>query len=94
MSSPSILHCGVIAHSYLSPRYQIRSPTNKISKTDGELKEFESILENHRAKGTEDNEIARKVQKSRKKGGKAAAAPARRTARRKAQSTPPSSPER
>jgi len=66
---------------------------NKISKTDGELKEFESILENHRAKGTEDNEIARKVQKSRKKGGKAAA-PARRTARRKAQSTPPSSPER
>jgi len=65
---------------------------NKISKTDGELKEFESILENHRAKGTEDNEIARKVQKSRKKSGKAA--PARRTARRKAQSTPPSSPER
>ncbi|GAA5885058.1 hypothetical protein JCM16303_006383 [Sporobolomyces ruberrimus] len=72
---------------------KIRAPTNKLSKTDGELKEFEDALEQHRAKGTEDQEMQRKVQKSRKKGGKAAA-PARRTTRKKAQSTPPSSPER
>ncbi|GAA6010798.1 hypothetical protein JCM11491_002951 [Sporobolomyces phaffii] len=75
---------------------KIRAPTNKLSKTDGELKEFEDALERYRAKGTEDQEMQRKVQKSRKKGGAkaASAAPARRNARRKAQSTPPSSPER
>ncbi|GAA5960748.1 hypothetical protein JCM3765_007318 [Sporobolomyces pararoseus] len=76
---------------------KIRAPTNKLSKTDGELKEFEDALERYRAKGTEDQEMQRKVQKSRKKatgGGAAKAAPARRNARRKAQSTPPSSPER
>ncbi|GAA5907855.1 condensin subunit YCS4 [Sporobolomyces salmoneus] len=73
---------------------KIRAPTNKLSKTDGELKEFEDALERYRAKGTEDQEMQRKVQKSRKKGGAKAAAPTRRNARRKAQSTPPSSPER
>ncbi|GAA5829706.1 hypothetical protein JCM3766R1_001272 [Sporobolomyces carnicolor] len=76
---------------------KIRAPTNKLSKTDGELKEFEDALERYRAKGTEDQEMQRKVQKSRKRGGAkpaAAPAPARRNARRKAQSTPSSSPER
>ncbi|GAA6061284.1 hypothetical protein JCM10212_004690 [Sporobolomyces blumeae] len=78
---------------------KIRAPTNKLSKTDGELKEFEDALERYRAKGTEDQEMQRKVQKSRKKGGAAtkataSSAPARRTTRRKAQSTPPSSPEK
>ncbi|GAA5965910.1 hypothetical protein JCM21900_006039 [Sporobolomyces salmonicolor] len=77
---------------------KIRAPTNKLSRTDGDLKEFEDALEQHRAKGTEDQELQRKVQKSRKKaGGMAAAAapPARRNTRRKAQvATPPSSPER
>ncbi|GAA5980223.1 hypothetical protein JCM5350_000877 [Sporobolomyces pararoseus] len=72
---------------------KIRAPTNKLSKTDGELKEFEDALERYRAKGTEDQEMQRKVQKTRKKaGGGAKAAPTRRNARRKAQSTPPSSP--
>ncbi|GAA5928884.1 condensin subunit YCS4 [Sporobolomyces koalae] len=74
---------------------KIRAPTNKLSKTDGELKEFEDALERYRAKGTEEQEMQRKVQKSRKKGGaKSAAPPTRRTTRRKAQSTPPSSPEK
>ncbi|GAA5867223.1 hypothetical protein JCM8547_003124 [Rhodosporidiobolus lusitaniae] len=79
---------------------KIRAPTNKLSKTESDLKEFEDALEAHRAKGSEDQDLQRKVQKVRKRaGGKAApakAAPTRRTARgRKARSeTPPSSPER
>jgi hypothetical protein len=82
---------------------QIRAPANKLSKTESDLKEFEDALEQHRAKGTEDQDLQKKVQKSRKRaGGKAApakkeaSAPVRRTARaRKARrsETPPSSPE-
>jgi condensin complex subunit 1 len=81
--------------------WQIRAPTNKLNKTESDLKEFEDALEAHRAKGAEDQDLTKKVAKSRRRGAAApkaaaAAAPARRTARRaKARSeTPPSSPER
>ncbi|BGP24646.1 condensin complex non-SMC subunit Cnd1 [Rhodotorula toruloides] len=79
---------------------KIRAPTNKLNKTESDLKEFEDALEAHRAKGAEDQDLTKKVAKSRRRGAAApkgaAAAPARRTARRaKARSeTPPSSPER
>ncbi|GAA5999124.1 condensin subunit YCS4 [Rhodotorula paludigena] len=81
---------------------KIRSPTNKLNRTEADLKEFEDALEAHRAKGAEDQEVQRKVQKSRKRGGAAAAAPrapapSRRNAGRRARQqseTPPSSPER
>ncbi|GAA6027146.1 hypothetical protein JCM8097_002429 [Rhodosporidiobolus ruineniae] len=84
---------------------KIRAPTNKLAKTDENgLKEFEDALEQHRAKGSEDQDLQRKVQKSRGrrapagKGRQQASTPAkptRRTGRapaRKARSeTPPSS---
>ncbi|EGU12311.1 Condensin complex subunit 1 [Rhodotorula toruloides ATCC 204091] len=79
---------------------KIRAPTNKLNKTESDLKEFEDALEAHRAKGAEDQDLTKKVAKSRRRGAAApkaaAAAPARRAARRaKARSeTPPSSPER
>ncbi|GAA6015382.1 hypothetical protein JCM10207_008969 [Rhodosporidiobolus poonsookiae] len=82
---------------------KIRAPANKLNRTEADLKEFEDALEQHRAKGSEDQEMQRKVQKSRKRGGAGAggkaaavksAAPPRRTGRaRKARrsETPPSS---
>lgn len=78
---------------------QIRAPTNKLNRTESDLKEFEDALEAHRAKGAEDQDLQRKVQKSRARGGAgarggaaaaakakatSAAAPARRGARRAA----------
>ncbi|GAA5919099.1 hypothetical protein JCM6882_005122, partial [Rhodosporidiobolus microsporus] len=88
---------------------KIRAPTNKLNRTESDLKEFEDALEQHRAKGSEDQDLQRKVQKSRKRGGaggaaasKAKAAPAAaprrggraRKAARQQSETPPSSPER
>ncbi|BGP16184.1 condensin complex non-SMC subunit Cnd1 [Rhodosporidiobolus nylandii] len=79
---------------------KIRAPTNKLSRSETDLKEFEDALEAHRAKGSEDQELQKKVQKSRKRGTAAKAAPAeaprRGTRARKARrsETPPSSPER
>lgn len=43
---------------------------NKATKNEQDLKEFEDALEEHRAKGSEDQEMARKVQKSKKKATK------------------------
>ncbi|BGP48178.1 condensin complex non-SMC subunit Cnd1 [Rhodotorula kratochvilovae] len=82
---------------------KIRAPTNKLNRTESDLKEFEDALEAHRAKGAEDQDLQRKVQKSRaRRGGAPAAAkaPARKGGRRAAAAarapseTPPSSPER
>ncbi|TKA51681.1 hypothetical protein B0A53_05386 [Rhodotorula sp. CCFEE 5036] len=79
----------------------IRAPTNKLNRTESDLKDFEDALEKHRAKGAEDQEVERKVQKSRRRAPTAkaaAAAPARRNNARRARvqqsETPPSSPER
>ncbi|GAA5840742.1 hypothetical protein JCM11251_001688 [Rhodosporidiobolus azoricus] len=86
---------------------KIRAPTNKLNRTEADLKEFEDALEQHRAKGSEDQDLQRKVQKSRKRGGGAAASKAKaapaaaprrggraRKAVRQQSETPPSSPER
>ncbi|GAA5881885.1 hypothetical protein JCM3774_005765 [Rhodotorula dairenensis] len=77
---------------------KIRAPTNKLNRSESDLKDFEDALETHRAKGAEDQEVERKVQKSRRRAPAAkAAAPARRNARRarvQQSETPPSSPER
>ncbi|GAA5962078.1 hypothetical protein JCM8115_002909 [Rhodotorula mucilaginosa] len=80
---------------------KIRAPTNKLNRTESDLKDFEDALEKHRAKGAEDQEVERKVQKSRRRAPTAkaaAAAPARRNNARRARvqhsETPPSSPER
>ncbi|GAA5989443.1 hypothetical protein JCM10908_000476 [Rhodotorula pacifica] len=82
---------------------KIRAPTNKLNRTESDLKDFEDMLEAHRAKGAEDQEVERKVQKSRRRAPAskaataAAAPPARRNARRariQQSETPPSSPER
>ncbi|ORY92830.1 non-SMC mitotic condensation complex subunit 1-domain-containing protein [Leucosporidium creatinivorum] len=67
-----------------------KANSNKVSKNEQDLKEFADALEEHRAKGSEEQEMARKVQKSKKKATKGKARP-----RRKAVSeSPPSSPER
>ncbi|GAA6057586.1 hypothetical protein JCM3770_005397 [Rhodotorula araucariae] len=74
---------------------KIRAPTNKLNRTESDLKEFEDALEAHRAKGAEDQDLQRKVQKSRtRRGGGAASAkptaaapPARRGGRRAATAT-------
>ncbi|GAA5942619.1 hypothetical protein JCM3775_003658 [Rhodotorula graminis] len=68
---------------------KIRAPTNKLNRTESDLKEFEDALEAHRAKGAEDQDLQRKVQKSRARGGarggaaaaKASAAAAARAAK-------------
>ncbi|KWU41778.1 hypothetical protein RHOSPDRAFT_22371, partial [Rhodotorula sp. JG-1b] len=72
-----------------------------LNRTESDLKDFEDALEKHRAKGAEDQEVERKVQKSRRRAPTAkaaAAAPARRNNARRARvqqsETPPSSPER
>lgn len=44
-----------------------------MSKNESDLKEFEDALEEHRAKGTEDQEVQKKVQKSKKKATRAKA---------------------
>lgn len=41
-----------------------------MSKNEQDLKEFADALEEHRAKGTEEQEMARKVQKSKRKATK------------------------
>lgn len=38
-----------------------------MSKNESDLKEFEDALEEHRAKGTEEQELHKKVAKSKKK---------------------------
>lgn len=90
-----------LADTFKKPAVQIRAPTNKLNRTESDLKDFEDALEKHRAKGAEDQEVERKVQKSRRRAPTAkaaAAAPARRNNARRARvqqsETPPSSPER
>lgn len=46
---------------------------NKASKNEADLKEFGDALEEHRAKGTEDQEVQKKVQRQKKKATKAKA---------------------
>lgn len=41
-----------------------------MSKNEQDLKEFADALEEHRAKGSEEQEMARKVQKSKRKATK------------------------
>ncbi|KAK4702260.1 condensin complex subunit 1, partial [Phenoliferia sp. Uapishka_3] len=58
-----------------------KARTNKVNKNDQDIKEFEDALEEHRAKGTEDQELSRKVAKSKKKTkAKAKARPKRKAA--------------
>ncbi|SCV74340.1 BQ2448_6772 [Microbotryum intermedium] len=64
---------------------------NKAAKNEQDLQEFANALEEHRAKGTEDQEVARKVQKSKRK---AAATKVKARPRRKAATETPPSPER
>ncbi|GAA5986784.1 hypothetical protein JCM11641_004790 [Rhodosporidiobolus odoratus] len=94
------LHEEVVFKRFGEILAKIRAPTNKLSKTEADLKEFEDALESHRAKGSEDQDLQKKVQKSRKRGAAAAqatpaAAPRRGGRARKARrsETPPSSPE-
>ncbi|SGY44625.1 BQ5605_C001g00183 [Microbotryum silenes-dioicae] len=69
-----------------------KATNNKATKNEQDLQEFANALEEHRAKGSEDQEVARKVQKSKRK---AAATKTKARPRRKAATeTPPSSPER
>lgn len=65
---------------------------NKAAKNEQDLQEYENALEEFRAKGTEEQEMAKKVAKSKKKAGGKAKPRAR--ARKAVSETPPSSPER
>lgn len=42
---------------------------NKVSKNESDLKEFEDALEAHKTKGQENEDIEKKVMKSKKKAG-------------------------
>ena len=65
--------------SYLFTAPQARA--NKVNKNEQDIKEFEDALEEHRAKGTEDQELSRKLAKSKKKTkAKAKARPKRKAA--------------
>lgn len=44
-----------------------QAQANKVSKNEQDLQEFANALEEHRAKGTEEQEMTRKVQKSKRK---------------------------
>ncbi|KAI5475738.1 hypothetical protein MNV49_000900 [Pseudohyphozyma bogoriensis] len=69
-----------------------KAKNNKVTKDESVLKEFEDALEEHRQKGAEDQDMQRKMAKSKKKGAKASKVRVRQSKRRQ-QSTPPSSPE-
>lgn len=53
-----------------SPLLNPQASSNKVSKNEQDLKEFADALEEHRAKGSEEQEMARKVQKSKRKATK------------------------
>ncbi|KAK4048019.1 condensin complex non-SMC subunit Cnd1 [Microbotryomycetes sp. JL201] len=72
-----------------------KAQSNKVSKNEQDLQEFANALEEHRVKGTEEQEMTRKVQKSRRKAATTAATKSRAktTRRRVVVQTPPTSDE-
>ncbi|KAM0749558.1 hypothetical protein T439DRAFT_315829 [Meredithblackwellia eburnea MCA 4105] len=63
------------------------------AKNEQDIKEFEDALEEHRAKGTEDQELQKKVVKTTKRKARTTTKAKATRSRRRQQSTPPSSPE-
>lgn len=53
---------------------------NKVSKNESDLKEFEDALEAHKVKGEENEDLERKVDKSKKRATKAKAKAKRKPA--------------
>ncbi|KAM0787854.1 hypothetical protein ACM66B_003907 [Microbotryomycetes sp. NB124-2] len=66
-----------------------KAQSNKVSKNEQDLQEFANALEEHRVKGTEEQEMTRKVQKSKRKA--ATKAKAKTSRRRVVVQTPPTS---
>jgi hypothetical protein len=63
---PSLFRRRRLTLCYSTPQ----ASSNKVSKNEQDLKEFADALEEHRAKGSEEQEMARKVQKSKRKATK------------------------
>ncbi|KAK4053237.1 condensin complex non-SMC subunit Cnd1 [Microbotryomycetes sp. JL221] len=70
-----------------------KAQMNKVTKNEQDLQEFATALEQHRVKGTEEQEMTRKVAKSRKKAAAASTTKGRgkSTRRRIVAQTPPTS---
>lgn len=58
---------GAFSRTRSNPHHHRQARNNKVSKNESDLKEFEDALEEHRAKGTEDQEVQKKVAKEKKK---------------------------